>query len=280
MAQLKTRRKKPQSYSGYLKLHELLQLQHPVSYPPQHDEMLFVVAHQTYELWFKLMLTELESAIDDMYRGEAREAARLLGRVVAVLHVLTQQLGVLETIRPNDFAKFRDTLRPASGFQSTQFRELEFISGQKDERFLDLHKDDPKGIEALTKRMESPSLWDGFLHLLGKKGLLKVGNTSSSLEVKAIASVYSDSPNSDVADLADALLEYDEAFWLWRNHHVGMVERIIGRNVGTGSAAVSETLGPYSFQRSGVSYLKTTLRRRFFPELWAARTKIGQNRKS
>jgi tryptophan 2,3-dioxygenase len=280
MAQLKTRRKKPQSYDGYLKLHELLQLQHPVSSPPQHDEMLFVVAHQTYELWFKLMLTELESSIDAMHRGEAREAARLLGRVVAVLHVLTQQLGVLETIRPNDFAKFRDTLRPASGFQSTQFRELEFISGQKDERFLDLHKDDPEGIEALKKRIESPSLWDGFKGLMGRKGLLKIGNGSSRLEVKAIANVYSDAANSNVADLADALLEYDEAFWLWRNHHVGMVERIIGRNVGTGSAAVKETLGPYSFQRSGVSYLKTTLRRRFFPGLWAARTRIGQDRKS
>jgi tryptophan 2,3-dioxygenase len=278
MAQLKTRRKKLQSYNGYLKLHELLQLQRPVSSPPQHDEMLFVVAHQTYELWFKLMLTELEGSISAMYSGDAREATRLLGRVVAVLHVLTQQLGVLETIRPNDFAKFRDTLRPASGFQSTQFRELEFISGQKDERFLDLHRDDPKGVEALTKRMESPSLWDGFRYLLGRRGLLKDGKTSSRLEVKAIASVYSDVANSDVADLADALLEYDEAFWLWRNHHVGMVERIIGRNVGTGSAVVKETLGPYSFQRSGVSYLKTTLRRRFFPALWAARTKMGRGR--
>ena len=277
MAQLKPARKKPQSYTGYLKLHELLQLQKPASSPPQHDEMLFVVAHQTYELWFKLMLSELETAVGSMYRGDAHEAARLIRRVVAVLRVLTQQLGVLETIRPGDFGRFRDSLRPASGFQSIQFRELEFISGQKDERFLELHEGDQTAVDRLRARLDSPTLWDGFRDVLVRRGLAKGVGESARREVEAVTRAYSDRGNSDVADLADALLDYDEAFWLWRNHHVGMVERVIGRNVGTGSASVRETLGPYSFQKSGVSYLKTTLRRRFFPALWAARTKLGRD---
>ena len=277
MAQLRPPRKKLQSYGGYLKLDELLGLQRPVSYPPQHDEMLFVIAHQTYELWFKLMLSELETAVKLMQEGETREAARLIERVVAVLRVLTQQLGVLETIRPDDFARFRDVLRPASGFQSVQFRELEFVSGQKDVRFLDLHKGDKEALGALKGRMDSPSLWDAFREVLTRRSLLRDGSRSTHAEVEAVTKVYSGNSNSDLADLADALLDYDEAFWLWRNHHVGMVERIIGRSVGTGSAYVKETLGPYSFQRSGVSYLKTTLRRRFFPALWAARTKLGRS---
>jgi tryptophan 2,3-dioxygenase len=280
MAQLKLARRRPLSYGEYLNLDPLLRLQRSVTVPAAHDEMLFVIAHQTYELWFKLMLFEMEGAVDAMSRGETREASRLLRRVVAVLKVLTQQLEVLETIRPGDFAKFRDSLRPASGFQSVQFREIEFLSGQKDPRFLELHSDDPAGQRALSGRLQSPSLWDGFVGVLQARGLLLAKKRSRggvAAEVRAVLKAYSDPKNGDVADLADSLLEYDEAFWLWRNHHVGMVERIIGRNVGTGAAYVKETLGPYSFQRSGVAYLKTTLRRRFFPALWAARTKMGRN---
>jgi tryptophan 2,3-dioxygenase len=241
--------------------------------------MLFVIAHQTYELWFKLMLHELEASARSMQRGDTQEASRILARVVAVLKVLTQQLEVLETIRPNDFAKFRDSLRPASGFQSVQFREIEFLSGQKEVRFLDLHRGDEHARMVLEKRLAAPSLWDTFIEVLMTRKLLRPnasGHASVSRQVDAVATAYSESKNADVAALADALLEYDETFWLWRNHHVGMVERIIGRKVGTGAVAVKETLGPYTFQRSGVAYLKTTLRRRFFPVLWAARTKMGK----
>lgn len=275
MAQRKLTGKR-QSYSHYLKLDQILRMQAPVSEPPQHDELLFVVAHQTYELWFKLMLSELDASVVAMRKGTPREASRLLRRVVAVLHVLTEQLEVLETIQPTDFAKFRDSLRPASGFQSSQFREIEFLSGQKDQRFLDLHKDDPPASRTLRLRLDSPSLWDAFCELMTARGLLpKPGRNGSSarVQVGAVRRSFATEGTADVADLADALLEYDEAFWLWRNHHVGMVERIIGRSVGTGSAYVGETMGHRSFQRSGVAYLKTTLRRRFFPILWAARTK-------
>ena len=277
MAQLRATRKKPRSYEGYLRLNEILQLQSPVSDPPQHDEMLFIIAHQTYELWFKLMISELESAVSSMGAGDTRGASRALARVVSVLEVLTQQLKVLETIRPQDFAMFRDSLRPASGFQSVQFRELEFISGQKDPRFLELHRDDERARTALHSRLDAPDLWEAFTALLRDRGLLDQRKTRSSVrkEVKAVIGAYRDPAANDVAALADSLLDYDEAFWLWRNHHVGMVEKIIGRNVGTGSAYVAEALGPYSFQRSGVAYLKATLRRRFFPALWAARTRLG-----
>ena len=275
MAQRKLGSRLP-SYSEYLKLDQILRLQSPVSSPPQHDELLFVVAHQTYELWFKLMLSEIDGSVAAMNQGEPREASRLLRRVVAILHVLTQQLEVLETIRPRDFAKFRDSLRPASGFQSAQFREIEFASGQKDPRFLELHRDDPVASRTLSNRLKSPSLWDAYCGVMSVRGLLpgsETGRWSTRAQLAGVKKAFSSESTADVADLADALLEYDEAFWLWRNHHVGMVERIIGRSVGTGSGYVGETLGKKSFQRSGVAYLKTTLRRRFFPVLWAARTK-------
>jgi tryptophan 2,3-dioxygenase len=279
MAQRKLVATRPRTYGGYLKLHELLQLQRPGDTQDRHDELLFIIAHQTYELWFKHILYELESSVGAMEDGDAREASRLLERVVEVFGVLTQQLKVLETIKPSDFMKFRDSLRPASGFQSVQFREIEYISGQRDPRFLDLHKDDPNATKALQARLAAPSLWDAFVGLMVRRRLLaKPGRRPSvAKEVTAVAAAYKGDATADIGALADALLEYDEAFWLWRNHHVGMVERIIGRKVGTGAASVGETLGPYSFQRSGVAYLKTTLRRRFFPALWAARTKMGKD---
>ncbi|HZW84708.1 MAG TPA: tryptophan 2,3-dioxygenase family protein, partial [Nitrososphaerales archaeon] len=242
MAQRKLGKRLP-SYSEYLKLDQILRLQSPVSSPPQHDELLFVVAHQTYELWFKLMLSEIDGAVAAMKQVEPREASRLLRRVVAILHVLTQQLEVLETIRPGDFAKFRDSLRPASGFQSTQFREIEFVSGQKDPRFLELHKDDPVAFRALSTRLDSPSLWDAYCGVMSSRELLprsESGRWSTRAQLAGVKRAFSSEDTADVADLADALLEYDEAFWLWRNHHVGMVERIIGRSVGTGSAYVGE----------------------------------------
>lgn len=284
MASTKLRQRKPLSYKGYLMLDDLLTLQAPVSRPEQHDEMLFVVSHQTYELWFKQMLRELDAALAAMQSDEPREAARLIRRVVTIVKVLTQQLEVLETIRPTDFLKFRNALRPASGFQSTQFREIEFLSGHKDARFLELHKEDQRARTQLERRFQAESLWDAFRSVLAKRRLLKVRAAVSKVEgrllrgeVGAIVRVYSSSAYSDVAELAEALLEYDKHFWLWRNHHVGMVERIIGRKVGTGSDVIAETVGPYYFDTAGVAYLKTTLRRRFFPALWAARTKFKEN---
>ncbi|HLQ03366.1 MAG TPA: tryptophan 2,3-dioxygenase family protein [Nitrososphaerales archaeon] len=283
---VKSAQRKPLSYKGYLKLDELLGLQKPLSKPAQHDELLFVIAHQVYELWFKLMVDELETAISLMSSGDLYEAARLIRRVVTIQKVLIQQLEVLETIRPTDFLKFRSVLSPASGFQSLQFRELEFVSGQKEEKYLDLHKQDKPDYQKLFRKWESPALWDGFRQVLKSNGFAVEAPAEKEQkererivfekEVDAVVAVYSESGYSAVVELAEALLEYDKYFWLWRNHHMGMVEMIIGRKHGTGAEVVKETMNSYSFQSSDVAYLKTTLRRRFFPALWAARTKISE----
>jgi tryptophan 2,3-dioxygenase len=278
-----SKKRRPLTYGEYLGLEELLELQRLVSKPRQHDEVLFLIAHQAYELWFKLMLNELETAISHMLSDNLVEATRLIRRVVTVQRVLIQQLEVLETIKPTDFLKFRSILHPASGFQSLQFRELEFISGQKDERYLNLHMGNEMDYEQLLKRWEAPTLWDGFRTVLEERGL-DVGKKEKGaneqkifeLEVEASLKIFTESKYSRVAELAEVMLEYDKYFWLWRNHHIAMVERVIGGRAGTGEAIVKNTIGPTSFRPSGVDYLQSTLGRRFFPALWAARTRIGE----
>ncbi|MBM3898181.1 MAG: tryptophan 2,3-dioxygenase [Thaumarchaeota archaeon] len=271
--------KKPLSYKGYLHIDHLLGLQKLISKPRQQDEVLFIIAHQTYELWFKLMLNELESAISHMLAGDVPEATRLIRRVVEVQKVLIQQITVLETIRPKDFLKFRTLLRPASGFQSLQFRELEFVSGQKDEKFLKMHEDDESDYEQLLKRFESPSLWDGFREVLERYKFDINADSKRKLykkELKALVRLFSGKKYPEVEELAEVLMEYDKNFWLWRTHHIAMVERVIGRKQGTGSEIVKDVVGPYAFNISGVSYLQTSLTKRFFPVLWEARTEISE----
>ena len=279
---------KPLAYKDYLKIDELLSLQNLISKPRQHDEVLFIIAHQTFELWFKLMLNELETCTRLMISGNIPEATRLLRRVIEVEKLLIAQIGVLETIRPTDFLTFRNVLTPASGFQSLQFRELEFISGLKDERYVRLHSDNPDDTEQLVKRIESPSLWDGFRRVLRDSGF-DVGaestdNNKSDLDVQtqkelvAVAKLYTDGVKIQVIELAEALLEYDKQFWLWRDHHISMVERVIGRKMGTGQGYVDKTLGQFAFDSAGASYLETTLRKRFFPVLWEARTKLEERK--
>jgi tryptophan 2,3-dioxygenase len=274
-------KRKPLSYRKYLALDDLLDLQRLVSKPRQHDEVLFIIAHQAYELWFKLMLNELETAISHMLADDLSEATRLIRRVVPVQGVLIDQLAVLETIRPTDFLKFRSILQPASGFQSLQFRELEFLSGQKDERFLQLHKGNEKDYEQLLKRWDAPTLWDGFRTVLENRGF-DVGKKDKGseertfeLEVEAALKVFTDPKYLLVSELAEVMLEYDKYFQLWRSHHIMMVERVIGGRAGTGQKTVKQTLGARSFNQSGVDYLQTTMGKRFFPALWAARTRIG-----
>jgi tryptophan 2,3-dioxygenase len=274
-------KRRPLSYEEYLGLDELLDLQRLVSKPRQHDEVLFIVAHQAYELWFKLMLNELETAISHMLADNLSEATRLINRVVPIQRVLIGQLEILETIRPTDFLKFRSILHPASGFQSLQFRELEFISGQKDARFLELHRGNEKDYEQLLARWEAPTLWDGFRTVLEERGF-DVGRRGKGneeavfeLEVQACLKIFTESKYLHVAELAEAMLEYDKYFQLWRSHHIMMVERVIGGRPGTGEKEVTKTMGTKSFRPSGVSYLQTTMGKRFFPALWSARTRIG-----
>jgi len=277
--------KKPLSYKEYLSIDQLLSLQKLVSKPRQQDEVLFIIAHQTYELWFKLMLNELESAISQMLSRDVPEATRLIRRVIEVQKVLIQQITVLETIRPKDFLKFRTILRPASGFQSLQFRELEFISGQRDEVFLKMHKNDESDYEQLLKRHESPSLWDGFRDVLEQYGFDVSSDKLPSKErekkvhdkeLKTLVKLFSGKKFREVEELAEVLMEYDKNFWLWRTHHIAMVERVIGRKQGTGSEIVRDVVGPYAFNTSGVAYLQTSLTKRFFPVLWEARTEISE----
>jgi tryptophan 2,3-dioxygenase len=256
-------------------------LQVLVSRPRQHDEVLFIIAHQTFELWFKLMLNELETCIRLMISGDIAEATRLLRRVAEVEKLLISQIDVLETIRPTDFLTFRNVLGPASGFQSLQFRELEFISGLKDERYLQLHSENPEDSEELARRLESPSLWDGFRKVLQKLGF-DIGaptddtNTQFEKEVEAVAKLYADGTKTGEVELAEALLEYDKQFWLWRDHHISMVERVIGKKVGTGHSDVDKTLGRFASGSAGTTYLEKTLRKRFFPVLWEARTRLEE----
>lgn len=270
---------KPLSYKDYLRIDDLLSLQNLLSKPRQHDEVLFIVAHQTFELWFKLMLNELESSIHLMISGDVQEATRLLRRVTEVEKLLIAQIGVLETMRPTDFLTFRSVLSPASGFQSLQFRELEFISGLKDERYLKLYEETTSDHEQLQKRLESPSLWDGFRKVMKQAGFdIEASHPQEQFqkEVNAVAKLYSDDKNRDIIELAEALLEYDKQFWLWRDHHISMVERVIGRRTGTGYGDVTKTLGRFATGSAGTAYLETTLRKRFFPVLWEARTLLEE----
>jgi tryptophan 2,3-dioxygenase len=219
------------TYGSYLRVPELLQQQVLVSDPPAHDELLFVTIHQVYELWFKLLLFELTAARDAMTAGGSADsvwtARHLLERARSIEQVLTAQLPVLETMTPQDFLAFRSLLAPASGFQSVQFRELEFLSGLKDARYLDrLRGVTDEEMARLRRRLEEPSLWDGFLALLASRGFDVDGDDAvrrSLLEVATEQRRY-----GDLWDVSELLLDHDELSASWRARHVMMVERQIG----------------------------------------------------
>jgi tryptophan 2,3-dioxygenase len=235
------------SYGSYLRIPELLKLQQGLS--SAHDELLFIVVHQVYELWFKVLLHELEAARDAIQQDELRLARHYLARVKVIEALLVEQVGVLETMSPQDFLLFRSELAPASGFQSVQFRELEYLSGLKDRGYLKLLADEPGARERLQQRLDEPSLADAFNALLGRRGL-------------SVSQLYRDGErNADVLELAEALLDHDEGFRFWRLRHVEMVERQIGDKAGTGGS-------------TGVKYLQSTLGKRFFPELWEVRSQL------
>lgn len=258
------------TYGDYLKIPELLALQSPQSNPAHPDELLFIVIHQAYELWFKLILNELENAIRLMNDGEALRAHHFVNRSVEVMKLLVMQIHLLETMRPVEFLEFRDRLMPASGFQSRQFREVEFICGMKDESIFRYFQSRPEMATALKKRLAEGDVKEAFYALLGKLGF-KIPKDAASLERKndepAIAqvldvlrSIYQDpEKNLPLYMLTEGLLELDEQLGYWRSHHAVVVERVIGRKRGTGGS-------------SGVDYLRSTLGKRIFPLLWEART--------
>lgn len=244
------------TYGDYLKVPELLSLQVPQSDPPHHDELLFIVIHQAYELWFKLILHELANAIRYMGENRVLRAHHFMKRVAKIQELLLNQIHILETMSPAEFAQFRDNLRPASGFQSVQFREIEFVAGIRDEAYLRFFQDRPELHGRLEQRLREPSVWEAFAALLARR-------FPGMTVLESLRHIYeSHHEHVDVFLLAESLVSFDEYLALWRYHHVKVVERVIGGQMGTGGSA-------------GVHYLRTTVDKKAFPILWEVRSQLG-----
>ncbi len=261
------------TYSGYLKVPELLQQQTCLTEPEAHDELQFIIVHQVYELWFKLVRHEIDEIQRLLRAGsdtDLRNALRLCRRIEEIMKVLVVQIHVLETMRPADFLAFRAALNPASGFQSVQFREVEAAFGLRDARLASFTKGDPRHPD-LLKRMEAESLSDQLYKILAEKGydVHAPGEARSEEQdattMAALKTIY-DSPDDHplIYELCEGLVEVDEQLILWRRHHVMMVERQIGDKPGTGKGTTGNV--------DGIRYLQTTLMRRAFPDLWSVRT--------
>ena len=245
------------TYGGYLRLPELLALQVPEADPPAHDELLFITVHQVYELWFQQMLYEVEGARDAMMAGETWRARHLLRRVHAIERLLVTQVEILETMTPQDFLEFRAALAPASGFQSAQYRELEFLSGVKDRAFLARFRGETQAErDRLRRRLAEPSLWDAYLTLLAACGL-PAGSDAELLDSLAVVA-RDRAQYDDLWQLAEDLLTHDELAGLWRARHVAMVERQIGTKSGTGGS-------------TGAPYLRSRVPIHYYPLLWELR---------
>jgi tryptophan 2,3-dioxygenase len=247
------------SYGGYLHLTELLDQQVLQSDPPAHDELLFITVHQVCELWFKQCLHELAFARDEMLAGRRYEPRKALQRVHSIEQILISQVVVLETMTPQDFLAFRSLLAPASGFQSVQFRELEFLSGARDAAYVDrLRQASDEERERMLTRLEEPSLWEAFLTLLQQSGFAVDGPDERRESLLMLAR---DRAHAELWELSEALLTHDALASQWRSRHVDMVERQIGTKPGTGGS-------------SGGEYLRSRLALRYFPELWELRSDL------
>ena len=255
------------TYGSYLRLAQLLDAQHLESDPPAHDELLFITIHQVYELWFQQLLHEAEAVRDQLVSTEAASEGRdlwfarhLLTRMHVIERVLVQQIDVLETMTPQDFLQFRQRLAPASGFQSVQFRELEFLSGAKDPGYVHRFKGlTEQERDRLARRLAEPTLWDGFVHVLGEAGLDASSDEAITASLRTVA--QNRSAYSDLWGLAEALLQHDELASAWRARHVVMVERMIGSKTGTGGS-------------TGADYLRTRLDLKYYPLLWELRSAL------
>ncbi len=257
-----------QSYGEYLHLPELLAAQHPLSY--QHDEMLFIIIHQTSELWIKLCLHELTAARDHIRRDDLGPSFKMLGRVSRIQAQLVQSWDVLATMTPADYSGFRNHLGKASGFQSYQYRLLEFIIGNRNVQMSEVHRRHPPLFDELQRELAIPSIYDESLRLLSRRGFeipddcVDRNWSSPYVPHKQVAAAWlavyhTREDNWDLYELAERLLDLDHKFQLWRFSHMKAVERIIGYKRGTGGTG-------------GVSYLAKALDLKFFPELWSVRT--------
>ena len=252
------------NYSSYLKVPELLSLQQEISQPAHHDEMFFIIIHQAAELWFKEMLHETEALIQALRANSISRALKTLRRLTAVMDLQVRQINLLSTLTPVEFAGFRDHLRPASGFQSVQFRMLEFAFGVRDDFFLKFFAGAPEALESLKDWKDRPNVHDEFTACLRQHAPRPVALLPDDSELMSqLVEIYENpGENYHWVLLCEALIDFDEKFAQWRSNHVLMVGRTIGFKPGTGGS-------------SGYQFLQSRLEFRFFPELWAVRMKIG-----
>jgi tryptophan 2,3-dioxygenase len=258
------------SYGEYLQLDKILDAQKPLTY--EHDEMMFIIVHQSSELWMRLMLHELRGVLECVRRDDLDPSFKMLARVTHVQTQLIATWDVLSTMTPSEYSAFRNALGRSSGFQSVQYRMLEFMLGNKHPQMVDVHKRDSKAYAALQSTLEAPSLYDEVLRLLSRRGYgipenyltrdFKEPYVASKQVAGAWLGVYHNAEKDwDLYELAERLVDLDQKFQLWRCHHLKTVERIIGYKPGTGGS-------------SGVSYLAKALELKFFPELWTIRTSM------
>ncbi len=261
------------TYGSYLELDTLLDAQHPVSRPEHHDEMLFIIQHQTTELWLKQLIHELSSARALLASDDLREALKRVARIKQIQAVMTQQWSVLATLTPTEYAQFRGSLGSSSGFQSVQYRAVEFALGNKNERMLQVFRDHPANLAMLTAEFERPTLYDEFLRLAARRGLpvpavilerdVREPYRPHESLVPAIREIY-ENPQThwDLYEACEDLVDLEDNFQFWRFRHLKTVTRTIGMKTGTGGS-------------SGVSFLQRALDLTFFPELYTVRTQIG-----
>jgi tryptophan 2,3-dioxygenase len=258
------------TYGGYLQLQKLLSAQLPLS--THHDELLFIIQHQTSELWFKLVLHELHAALNLVRTDQLEPVFKILSRVKHIQAQLSSQWAVLETLTPTEYVQFRHVLGPASGFQSVQNRMIEFILGNKDRHKLVVHEQNPEAHRLLTAALEAPTLYDEFLRYLARRGHaiprevlerdLTEPHRSHPQVIEALKKIYEHPQGHwDAYEMCEKLIDVDEAFTLWRMRHIKVVQRIIGWKRGTGGTA-------------GVDYLKHGADILCFPDLWDVRTEI------
>ena len=267
------------SYTSYLKVDELLQLQHPLSDGPEHDELLFITIHQVYEIWFKQLLHEASALQRSLEKGETHRSMAILGRMRTIMKTCVSQLDILETMTPLQFNSFRDRLTSASGFQSAQFRELEAVLGRRDQAGADADKKSGMGMadhlvpdsparQRVEAAMSRASLWDSALRYFNTR--MPMPETALNRDVtrawepneqvqQALIELHRNDPEASM--IGEALVDLDEGLQEWRYRHVKMVERTIGHKMGSGGSA-------------GVGYLASTLFRPVFPDLWAIRSRF------
>lgn len=261
-------------YAQYLQLEQVLTAQKPLSHPEHHDELLFIIQHQTTELWFKLMIHELRAALRLIREDQLEATFKILARVKHIQAQLLQQWSVLATLTPSEYVQFRHVLGPASGIQSYQHRVIEFMLGRKDPRMLAVFKHKPAIHAQVETAFLAPGLYDEFLRYMGRKGYaipsevlerdVTVPHTPHPAVIAAFKQVY-EHPESawDAYEMCEKLVDVDEAYALWRYRHMKVVERVIGYKRGTGGTA-------------GVTYLRQMVDDRLFPELWDVRTEIKE----